>query len=92
MFGHRRLILVCIVCLAALGACVSKSPPGPVQPTPVPAHGYHITLYDQNGVVTQRYNVGPNDIIRDDPIHQDIWFRVGNQEKRFHGSYEKDRY
>jgi hypothetical protein len=42
--------------------------------------------------VSQRYDVGPNDIVRDDPLHQDIWFRVGGQEKRFHGSYQKERY
>ena len=55
-------------------------------------HGYHITLFDQNGNVSQRYDVGPNDIVRDDPLHQDIWFRVSGQEKRFHGSYQKERY
>jgi hypothetical protein len=49
-------------------------------------------LYDVNGNVTNRYDVGPNDIVRDDPIHQDIWFRVGGQEKHFHGSYQKERY
>jgi len=25
-------------------------------------------------------------------LRQDIWFRVGGQEKRFHGSYQKERY
>ncbi|MFL6546031.1 MAG: hypothetical protein ACJ8LM_12740, partial [Candidatus Udaeobacter sp.] len=48
--------------------------------------------YDQNGNVTERYDVGPSDIVRDDPLRQDIWFRVGGQEKRFHGSYQKERY
>jgi hypothetical protein len=93
MFGDRRLILVCYICLASLAGCSTNPPaPGPVGPTPAPLHGYHITLYDQNGNVTQRYDVGPNDVVRDDPIHQDIWFRVGGQEKHFHGSYEKDHY
>lgn len=55
-------------------------------------HGYHLTLYDQNGNVTQRYDLGPNDIVSDDPIHQNIRFRVGGQEKSFHGSYQKERY
>ncbi len=93
MFRYRRLI-VWLVCLTAFSACVSTTPPapGPVNPTPAPLHGYHITLYDQNGNVTERYDVGPNDIVRDDPLRQDIWFRVGGQEKRFHGSYQKERY
>jgi hypothetical protein len=42
--------------------------------------------------VSQRYDVGPNDIIRDDPLHQNICFRLGGQEKCFHGSYQKERY
>jgi hypothetical protein len=63
-----------------------------MQPTPAPVHGYHITLRDADGNVTQRYDVGPNDIVKDDPLHQDIWFRVGGQEKHFHGSYQKQRY
>ena len=93
MFRYRRLI-VWLVCLTAFSACVSTTPPalGPVNPTPAPLHGYHITLYDQNGNVTERYDVGPSDIVRDDPLRQDIWFRVGGQEKRFHGSYQKERY
>jgi hypothetical protein len=49
-------------------------------------------LYDQNGNVTQRYDVGQNDIVSDDPIHQNIRFRVGGQEKSFHGSYQKVPY
>ena len=94
MFGDRRLIVIGLICFAGFAACVSTNPPAPrpVGPTPAPLHGYHITLYDQNGNVTQRYDVGPNDVVRDDPIHQDIWFRVGSQERHFHGSYEKDRY
>jgi hypothetical protein len=94
MLGYRRLILVCVVCLTGLAACVSTNQPGPapVHPTPAPLHGYHITLYDHNGNVTERYDVGPTDIVRDDPLHQDIWFRVGGQDKHFHGSYQKERY
>src|SRR5207249_11689859 len=63
MFRYRRLI-VWLVCLTAFSACVSTTPPasGPVNPTPAPLHGYHITLYDQNGNVTERYDVGPSDI------------------------------
>ena len=87
MLRYRRLIVVWLVCLTGLAACVSNNPPAPapVQPTPAPLHGYHITLYDQNGNVTGRYDVGPSDIVRDDPLRQDIWFRVGGQEKHFHG-------
>ena len=94
MLGYRRLIVVWLVCLTGLAACVSTNPPAPapVQPTPTPLHGYHITLYDQNGNVTERYDVGPSDIVRDDPLSQEIWFRVGGQEKHFHGSYQKERY
>jgi hypothetical protein len=93
VFRDRRLILVCLVCCICLGACSTNPPaPAPVAPTPAPLHGYHITLYDQNGNVTNRYDVGPNDIVRDDPIHQDILFRVNGQEKHFHGSYQKERY
>ncbi|PYK35110.1 MAG: hypothetical protein DME54_05885 [Verrucomicrobia bacterium] len=94
MLRYRRLIVVWLVCLTGLAACVSTNPPAPapVQPTPAPLHGYHITLYDQNGNVTGRYDVGPSDIVRDDPLRQDIWFRVGGQEKHFHGSYQKERY
>jgi hypothetical protein len=94
MFGCRRLILVCLVCLSGLAACVSTNPPAPnpVQPTPPPLHGYHITLYDENGNITQRYDVATADIVRDDPLRQDIWFRVAGQEKHFHGSYQKERY
>src|SRR5207244_1125522 len=92
MFGYRRLILVCLICIAGLAACVSPNPPAPVNPTPAPIHGYHITLYDENGNVSQRYDVGPSDIVRDDPLHQNIWFRVSGQERHFHGSYQKDRY
>ena len=93
MFGDRRLILIGLICVGSLSGCsTSPPPPGPVAPTPVPLHGYHITLYDQNGNVTQRYDVGPNDIVRDDLIHQEIWFRVAGQEKHFHGSYKKERY
>jgi hypothetical protein len=93
MFGNRRLILAYLVCLATFVACSTSQPgPAPVQPTPAPLHGYHITLYDVNGNVTSRYDVGPTDIVRDDPIHQNIWFRVGGQEKHFHGSYQKERY
>jgi hypothetical protein len=92
MFGNRRLI-VALFCVAILAACSTNPPaPAPVGPTPAPLHGYHITLYDQNGNVTQRYDVGSNDVVRDDPIHQDIWFRVAGEEKHFHGSYQKDRY
>src|SRR5439155_135215 len=78
----------------ALPEFVSTTPPtpGPGKPTTAPLHRYHITLYDQNGNVTERYDVGPSDIVRDDPLRQDIWFRVGGQEKRFHGSYQKERY
>jgi hypothetical protein len=90
---RRRLVVTALICLAALSACVSPTPaPAPIQPTPAPLHGYHLTLYDPNGNVSQRYDIGPNDVVRDDPIHQDIWFRVAGQEKHFHGSYEKDRY
>lgn len=94
MLGYRRLILVWVVCLTGLAACVSTNQPGPapVHPTRAPLHGYHITLYDNNGNVTERYDVGPTDIVRDDPLRQDIWFRVGGQEKHFHGSYQKERY
>ena len=94
MFRYRRLILVWFVCLTALSACVSTTPPAPspVHPTPAPLHGYHIILYDQNGNVTERYDVGPNDIVRDDPLRQDIWFRADGQERHFHGSYQKERY
>jgi len=53
---------------------------------------YHLTLYDQSGNVTQRYDVGPSDIVSDDPIHQDISFRVGGQVQHFHGSYQKNPY
>ena len=89
MFRCRTIIL-CLCCIVVLG-CAS-TPPAPVRPTNPPPHGYHITLYDQNGTVTQRYDVGPNDIIRDEPLRQEIWFRTGGQEKRFHGSYQKERY
>jgi hypothetical protein len=94
MLRYRRLIVVWLVCLTGLAACVSTNPPAPapVQPTPVPLHGYHITLYDQNGNVRERYDVGPSDIVRDDPLRQEIWFRVGGQERHFHGSYQKERY
>lgn len=92
MFGYRRLILVWLVCFAGFVGCVSHNPPAPVHPTPAPLHGYHLTLYDQNGNVAERYNVGANDIVRDDPLHQNIWFRTGGQEKHFHGSYQKERY
>ncbi|MFN2541102.1 MAG: hypothetical protein ABR514_02890 [Chthoniobacterales bacterium] len=93
MFGDRRLIVIALVCLASLAACSTNPPaPAPIGPTPAPLHGYHLTLYDQNGNVAQRYDVGANDVVRDDPIHQDIWFRVGGEEKHFHGSYQKDRY
>ena len=94
MLRYRRLIVVWLVCLTGLAACVSTNlpAPAPVQPTPAPLHGYHITLYDQNGNATGRYDVGPSDIVRDDPLRQDIWFRVGGQEKHFHGSYQKERY
>jgi hypothetical protein len=92
MFRCRRIILVWLICVAGLAGCTSTTPPAPVQPTPAPVHGYHITLFNQNGNVSQRYDVGPNDIVRDDPLHQNIWFRVGGQEKRFHGSYQKERY
>lgn len=93
MFGDRRLIVIGLICLAGLAACSTNPPaPGPVGPTPAPLHGYHLTLYDQNGNVTKRYDVGTNDIVRDDPIHQDISFRVGGQVQNFHGSYQKDRY
>lgn len=92
MLSYRRLILVCLVALFGVAACVSNNPPAPVNPTPAPVHGYHITLFDQNGHVTQRYDVGPNDVVRDDPIRQDITFRVAGQEQHFHGSYQKDRY
>ncbi|PYK66450.1 MAG: hypothetical protein DME50_05370 [Verrucomicrobia bacterium] len=88
MLRYRRLIVVWLVCLTGLAACVSNNPPAPapVQPTPAPLHGYHITLY------AERYDVGPSDIVRDDPLSQEIWFRVGGQEKHFHGSYQKERY
>ena len=93
MFRDRRLILVYFICIATFVACSTNPPaPAPVQPTPAPLHGYHITLYDVNGHVTNRYDVGPNDILKDDPIHQNISFRVNGQEKDFHGSYQKDRY
>ncbi len=91
MFGYRRLIAVWFICFAALTACVSTTPgPGPIQPTPAPAHGFHITLYDVNGNVAHRYDVNSNDIVRDDPIHQNLWFRVNGQEQHFHGSYQKE--
>jgi hypothetical protein len=92
MLRYRRIILIWLICVAGLAACTSTTPPAPLQPTPAPVHGYHITLFDENGNVSQRYDVGPNDIVRDDPLHQNIWFQVGGQEKRFHGSYQKERY
>ena len=93
MFGDRRIIVIALICFAGLVACsTNPSPPSPVGPTPAPLHGYHLTLYDQNGNVTQRYDVGQNDIVSDDPIHQNIRFRVGGQEKSFHGSYQKVPY
>jgi hypothetical protein len=93
MFGDRRLIVISLICFAGLAACSTNPPaPSPVGPTPAPLHGYHLTLYDQNGKVTQRYDVGTKDIVSDDPIHQDISFRVGGQVQHFHGSYQKDRY
>jgi hypothetical protein len=92
MFRYRRIILVSLICVAGLAGCTSTTPLAPVQPTPAPVNGYHITLFDQNGNVSQRYDVGPNDIIRDDPLHQNILFRVAGQEKDFHGSYQKERY
>jgi hypothetical protein len=92
MLRYRRIILVWLICLAGFVGCTQTTPPAPLQPTPAPVHGYHITLFDQNGNISQRYDVGPNDIVRDDPLHQNIWFLVGGQEKRFHGSYQKERY
>jgi hypothetical protein len=93
MLGYRRLSVIALICMAGLVACSTNPPaPAPVGPTPAPLHGYHLTLYDQNGNVTQQYDVGANDVVRDDPIHQDIWFRVGGEEKHFHGSYQKNRY
>jgi hypothetical protein len=93
MFGDRRIIVIVLICFAGLAACSTNPPgPSPVGPTPAPLHGYHLRLYDQNGNVTQRYDVGPNDIVSDDPIHQNIRFRVGGQERSFHGSYQKERY
>jgi hypothetical protein len=59
MFGDRRLIVIGLICFAGLAACSTNPPaPGPVGPTPAPLHGYHLTLYDQNGNVTRRYDVG----------------------------------
>ena len=92
MLRYRRIIPVWLICVAGLAACTSTTPPAPLQPTPAPVHGYHITLFDQNGNVSQRYDIGPNDIVRDDPLHQNICFRLGGQEKCFHGSYQKERY
>jgi len=93
MFRNRRIIFLCLACCLLLGACsTNPTPPSPVQPTPAPLHGYHITLYDTNGNVTNRYDVRPNDIVSDDPIRQNISFRVNGQVQQFHGSYEKDRY
>ncbi len=93
MFGDRRLIVIGLICLAGVVACSTNPPaPSPVGPTPAPLHGYHLTLYDQSGNVTQRYDVGPSDIVSDDPIHQDISFRVAGQVQHFHGSYQKNPY
>jgi hypothetical protein len=93
MLRHRNLGVVCAVSLALLSACVTSPPPAPPAPSPAPVaiHGYHLTLYDSNGVETNSYDLGSNDIIRDDPLHQEIWFRVNGQEKHFHGSYRKER-
>jgi len=93
MFCHRKLALVCALFIALLSACVT-SPPAPPSPSPAPivvAHGYHLTLYDINGNVTNSYDLGPNDIIRDDPLHQEIWFRLNGQEKHYHGTYKKEK-
>ena len=71
MFGDRRLIVIGLICFAGLAACSTNPPaPSPVGPTPAPLHGYHLTLYDPNGNVTQRYDVGANDIVRDDVMKQ----------------------
>ena len=93
MFRHRKLAVVCALFIALLSACVTQPPPPPPAPSPAPVaiQGYHLTLYDVNGVETNSYDLGPNDIIRDDPLHQEIWFRVSGQEKHYHGSYKKDR-
>ena len=92
MFGDRRLIAIVLIFAGLVACSTNPTPPSPVGPTPAPLHGYQLTLYDQNGNVTQRYDLGPNDIVSDDPIHQNIRFRVGGQEKSFHGSYQKERY
>ena len=91
MFRYRRRLILSLCCFVIVG-CASPTPPAPVRPTNRPPHGYHITLFDQNGTVSQRYDIGPNDIIRDEPLRQEIWFRVGGQEKHFHGSYQKEPY
>ena len=88
MFRHRKLAVLCALFVALLSACVTPPPP---PPTPVAIHGYHLTLYDTNDNVTNSYDLGPNDIIRDDPLHQEIWFRVNGQERHYHGSYKKER-
>jgi hypothetical protein len=92
MFRHRKLAIVCAVFVALLSACVTSPPPPAPQPPPtVATHGYHLTLYDTNGNMSTSYDLGPNDIIRDDPIHQEIWFRLNGQEKHYHGTYKKER-
>jgi hypothetical protein len=91
MFRHRKLAADLALCLALLGACVTDHPSPPSPPPPVAIQGYHLTLYDANGDETNSYDLGPNDVIRDDPLHQEIWFRVNGQEKHFHGSYKKER-
>ena len=93
MFSYRRLTRLGFIFVLVLTSCVSNQPgPGPLAPTPAPLHGYHLTLYNVNGGVSARYDVGPNDIVRDDPIRQNISFRVNGEVKQFHGSYQKDRY
>ena len=95
MLRDRKLAVLCLFCVALLSAsCVTEKPsppPSPAPPAPLTVHGYHLVLYDVNGEETNSYDLGPNDIIRDDPLHQEIWFRVHGQEKHFHGSYKKER-
>ena len=91
MFRHRKLAVLCALFIALLSACVTPPPPAPTPPAPVAVHGYHLILYDVQGNETNSYDLGPNDIIRDDPLHQEIWFRVDGQEKHFHGTYKKER-
>lgn|GEM_PF-7100201 len=91
MFRARSLIVFWLFAIGLLNGCAPSTPVPPPPATPTPAaHVCHITLLDRNGNVTARYDVAPNDIVRNDPLRQEIWFRVSGQEKHFHGSFEKE--